>query len=123
MTSQQTVIADVRKQLFHAAQLHTPDSTLFEGFNGFAGIADSHNIGGNILCDHRAGTDHNVIPDGYAGIDNRIAADPYIIANDNRLGSFHTGTAKFRINRMTYRENTNPRCQQAVLADTHLAYV
>ena len=48
-----------------------------------AGIPDGDNTVGDILCDHAAGSDHDIVAHCHAGHYTHVAADPHIITYRN----------------------------------------
>ena len=38
-------------------------------------------VGRDVLCDHRPGGDNGPVPDGNAGQDHRLVADPDVVSN------------------------------------------
>ena len=53
----------------------------FYFFNDLRRISGSHAVGRNVLCDHRAGADDDIIAYGYTGENASISADPNIFSN------------------------------------------
>lgn len=62
-----------------------------------AGVSCRQNMIRNILGNHASRTDNAVFPDGNAGVDYNIAADPDIVSDCYRISIFQSLIAAFGI--------------------------
>ena len=63
---------------------------------------------------------HGIRADGDAGQDDRVAADPHIIADCDRLAVFIIGTARVGMDRMSCGVDRHIRREHTVVADFYL---
>lgn len=64
---------------------------------------------GHIFGDHCTGSNHHVVTNCYARVDNRTAANPNVVADRDRLAQFLTRSAQVRVDRVGGRQNADPR--------------
>ncbi len=80
------------------------DSVYRLGFNLTnhpAGVAYSHDVAGNILCDNASGADDHIAPDGHPGHDMHTGTNPYIVTQGDGIGILQPPVSGGIINGMT----------------------
>ena len=88
-----------------------------------AGIAHRHHIGGGILCDHAAGTDDAVFPDGDTGHDDNTGTQPAVAANAHRQIVLQCLLPEDRINGMACGSQHHVGSQHAVIPDIDMGII
>ena len=86
-------------------------------------IADSYHIGWDILCYDRSGTDGHVVADGDSREDCYAAADPYVVADGNRLRPLIACVPFDRVSAMAGCIDAYVRPNEAVITDGNLCLV
>ena len=82
-----------------------------------AGIAVCQHSRRDVLGDHAAGTDDTVVADAYPGEDTYVSADPYVIADGNRVGMFQTGIPLLLVQRVSGRVDAYMRGDEHIVSD------
>lgn len=69
--------------------------------NDLSRVAANDDVVWNILRHHGAGSDDHIVPDAHTGVDDRLPADPHVMADGDGFAVFGAGDSRMRIQRVS----------------------
>lgn len=88
-----------------------------------ARIADREYIVRQIPHDNAAGSDNGIVADAYARADHTGAAEPYVVANSDRLSTLKSCTSRSRVDRVQRSVDVDSRSDLSIVANANVVAI